>query len=199
MTPYWNMADDAKKCCAHCGTELTRKRNESPVDFRARRTCNFQCMGRWYAATRSRPAHERFWPNVRKCDDADACWEWLGRRDQKGYGRFGRGHLAHRFAFAFVNGPIPEGLEVCHRCDNPVCVRPSHLFLGTHTDNVRDSIAKGRAAFCRKTHCVNGHEMTLENSVPRHGRERGRRCRICMSASQRIRDMRRRQKARATV
>lgn len=74
---------------------------------------------------------------------SDECWIWTGPRVRGGYGRAGV-NLAHRLAWERANGPIPEGLFVLHRCDNPPCCNPSHLFLGTHDDNMRDRDAKGR-------------------------------------------------------
>lgn len=87
---------------------------------------------------------ERFWKKVER---SDSCWEWTGARDQKGYGALvwaGRVHGSHRIAWELTNGPITDGLHVLHRCDNPPCVRPDHLFLGTHRDNMRDRDRKGR-------------------------------------------------------
>lgn len=87
----------------------------------------------------------RFWSHV--ASRADGCWEWTGARGRAGYGYFSikdRRFFAHRLAFALVNGPIPPGLFVCHRCDNPPCCRPDHLFLGTTRDNVVDAMRKGR-------------------------------------------------------
>ena len=89
---------------------------------------------------------DRFWRKVQK---SDGCWRWTGKPNKKGYGRFGVNWmviLAHRFAWEATNGPIPDGLSVLHRCDNPICVRPDHLFLGTIADNNADMRAKGRAA-----------------------------------------------------
>lgn len=86
---------------------------------------------------------ERFWNKVEK---TESCWNWIASTDRK-YGHFlfqGKLIKAHRFSFMLENGEIPQGLDVCHHCDNPKCVRPSHLFLGTRSDNMRDMIAKGR-------------------------------------------------------
>lgn len=83
----------------------------------------------------------RFWPKVRK---ADGCWEWLGSKNSRGYGRIYGGGFAHRVAWTQAIGAIPNGMFVCHRCDNPSCVNPDHLFLGTQRDNMRDCKAKGR-------------------------------------------------------
>lgn len=77
------------------------------------------------------------------------CWVWDGWRLPSGYGtlRFGRRTvLAHRLAWVTWVGPIPAGMQVCHRCDNPPCINPAHLFVGTQTDNLLDMSAKGRQA-----------------------------------------------------
>ena len=90
-------------------------------------------------------ARERFWSKVKK---TEGCWLWMGARDPDGYGSFrvgSRGTHAHRIAYALKVGHIPPGLSVLHRCDNPPCVRPDHLFLGTQLDNVNDMAKKGRA------------------------------------------------------
>lgn len=95
------------------------------------------------------PAHKqhlptRFWIKVEK---TEGCWLWTGATIRDGYGTItidGRSVKAHRIAWELTYGPIPEGMLVCHRCDNPSCVRPDHLFLGTHADNVHDCIQKGR-------------------------------------------------------
>ena len=79
--------------------------------------------------------------------DLFSCWEWIGATGEKGYGIMkwdGRLQVASRIAWQIVRGIIPDGLCVCHRCDNPPCVRPSHLFLGTQSDNINDMVSKKR-------------------------------------------------------
>lgn len=124
----------------------------------------------------------RFWGRVNR---GDGCWEFRGGRTKKGYALFGhsaRRVYAHRFSYELSTGsPIPEGMLVCHKCDNPPCVRPDHLFVGTAGDNARDAVAKGRMHIprppARKTHCKRGHEFTPENTYE-YGMG-GRVCRAC--------------------
>lgn len=88
--------------------------------------------------------YEVFWANV---DTQGICWIWQGGRQDEGYGRVsvnGQFCYAHRVAWALCHGPVPEGLHVLHHCDQPACVRPSHLFVGTNLDNIADKLAKGR-------------------------------------------------------
>lgn len=89
---------------------------------------------------------QRFWSKVNR-GGPDECWEWRAARDKNGYGFFKLYPLmlkAHRVSWEYRHGPIPKGLFVLHRCDNPPCVNPAHLFLGTARDNSRDMFSKGR-------------------------------------------------------
>lgn len=86
---------------------------------------------------------------ARHTERTPGCWLWRGTIQTTGYGQIRVGqrgpvYLAHRLAWELANGPIPKGMLVLHHCDNPPCVRPDHLFLGTHRDNALDCIAKGR-------------------------------------------------------
>lgn len=91
-----------------------------------------------------------FWGKVEKTDE---CWLWRAAlKKPENYGFFtidGKLQYAHRYAWQSERGPIPQGLLVCHTCDNPTCVRVSHLFLGTHKDNVDDCVRKGRRTILR--------------------------------------------------
>lgn len=106
----------------------------------------------------------RFWEKVAKTTTPDGCWLWTSCRDYHGYGQIWCGRIgndgrrvgpahrkAHRVAWELANGPISAGLHVLHACDNPPCVRPSHLWLGTHADNAEDRKRKNRHIFGERT------------------------------------------------
>jgi hypothetical protein len=107
-----------------------------------------------------------FWSKVNRGTDDD-CWEWTGTRSPRwrGYGRVSsgphRGMLAHRLAYALAVGPIPEGLLVCHHCDNRPCCNPAHLFLGTEADNTQDCIKKGRFIYPPPVGAAHPHYSVL--------------------------------------
>jgi len=93
---------------------------------------------------RSKQWLSNFWSKVKK---TRGCWVWYAARNNMQYGQIflnGKVRYAHRISYEIANGPIRNGLWVLHSCDNPPCVNPNHLFLGTHTDNVQDCIRKGR-------------------------------------------------------
>jgi hypothetical protein len=132
-----------------------------------------------------RSAESRFWAKVQK---TDGCWLWTACVVRR-YGQFGVSSgvrmRAHRYSWELVHGAVPDGLWVLHRCDNPLCVNPEHLFLGDVGVNSRDMVAKGRSGMQQKTHCPKGHEYTEANTIRRSGYRRGRECRTCVNAAHR--------------
>lgn len=97
---------------------------------------------------------------------ARGCWEWQAFRGWKGYGQIaykGKNAAAHRVMYALTHGPIPDGYMVCHKCDNPPCCNPGHLWVGTMSDNALDSAKKGRAKEVKKTHCPRNHPLSGDN------------------------------------
>lgn len=99
-------------------------------------------MTDWSYRRGKRPLAERFWEKVAKAGP-DECWLWTGARNAKGYGKLGN-LTASRISWELAHERIPDGLFVCHHCDVPACVNPTHLFLGTHRDNMNDRTQKGR-------------------------------------------------------
>jgi hypothetical protein len=116
--------------CAHCGTQFTKAITNPPTNTRY---CSTSC---------------RFWAKVDKSAGDNGCWVWTAGKANFGYGEFvvggGEKIRAHRWAYEETHGKIPNGLYACHRCDNPACCNPKHLFLGTPQDNVLDMVSKGR-------------------------------------------------------
>lgn len=147
-----------------------------------------------------RPPCDRLWAKVPDMP-GDDCWLWTGATAHKGYGYIGIGSVVngtrrnihtHRLSYILCRGDIPRGLFVLHSCDTPACVNPSHLFLGTNSDNMQDCSAKGRLRGTAggvnnrsKTHCKRGHPFNAENTyVSAHGY---RYCRLCRRAYDRKR------------
>lgn len=117
---------------------------------------------------------DRFYERVVR---TDGCWEWTGYVDPGGYARFsidGNSKLAHRFSYEWHVGPIPDGMTVDHICFTTTCTRPNHLRLLSREENTR------RQRSAMKTHCVNGHEYTPENTYIRPSGGGVRDCRICI-------------------
>lgn len=131
------------KTCAECGAEFTRPYRLGFAQWEQRKVCGAACR----TARAKVPLRDRFWTHV-DTRGPDDCWVWTGATSNRGYGSVGgdQGKTvgSHRVAWELTNGPTD--LYVLHRCDNPPCCNPAHLFLGTHADNMADMSAKGRTA-----------------------------------------------------
>lgn len=118
-----------------------------------------------------------FWDKVKK--ESEGCWKWLGATDHHGYGQMrvnGHNVQAHRISWLIHNDVIPKGICILHRCDNPECTRPDHLYSGTLKDNSRDMIQKGRG----RGQFIRGQAGKSSTICKRgHLKEAGKNCRIC--------------------
>jgi HNH endonuclease len=130
---------------------------------------------------------ERFERHISFCPICD-CWLWDGSLNMYGYGKIkvdGKVWGAHRISFILHIGEMPDGMLVCHKCDNPSCVNPKHLFLGSPRDNTIDSVRKNRHANTKTISCPKGHRYTIENT--RIDRKGSRTCKICRCLGERLR------------
>lgn len=138
----------SKKYCIKCGNEYYKRFEDSKLQWEARIYCSMSCKNISEGLLRKIPIEERFWRFVSKGSE-DSCWEWIGTHDGNGYGHIMRETgkspaKAHRVSYEMHKGPIPKGLVVRHECDNPKCVNPKHLILGTQKDNVDDMVKRCR-------------------------------------------------------
>lgn len=124
--------------CGVCGKPIRINGRQA---FERRKYCGHVCYTQARAKAQPQRSVDAFWRNVNK---TEGCWEWkLKPSTEFGYCKFS-GELIHRYSWRITHGEIPDGLQVCHKCDNPKCCRPDHLFLGTQKDNVQDMMRKGR-------------------------------------------------------
>jgi hypothetical protein len=166
---------DVLRPCEQCGTEFyapIRKIRKGQARF-----CSKAC----FAVARIVPIEDRFWKYVDQSSQPDACWLWTGSVDENGYGHVGvDGHTvrSHRISWELAHGPVPDKMHVLHNCptgDDPACVNPAHLWLGTHTENMRDRSTKGHhpgTTHLEKFPCGDRHWAAMHPELVSRGENR---------------------------
>lgn len=144
-------SNESKLCECGCGRFTTLATQTNTAKGRIKGKPNRFCPGH---PGSNRTKEEGFWSHARK-DPAneDACWQWIGDTHPGGYGQFMHKRkliYGHRASYEIHYGPIPKGMQVCHKCDNPPCCNPRHLVLGTLQYNAKDRTDKGRTAHGEK-------------------------------------------------
>lgn len=136
-----------EKHCEQCGSLFQRDKRNTYAYFAQQRFCSSGCVGQYKsaAADAARPSMEDAF--YRWVDKGGDCWEWTGARDPQGYGVFcyaKKTYKAHRIAVQLDGRSFRKGEYACHHCDNPGCVNPDHIYVGTPKDNMRDALERGR-------------------------------------------------------
>jgi hypothetical protein len=145
------------KICEYCGDIIFRKKNDRSSHWEKRKYCNYSCS----TTQRNRNKDPFHLDPVSRCKflltrtktNEKGCLIWLGSKNKQGYGSAivsGKVRRVHRVIYEYLVCDVPENMDVCHSCDNPSCINPEHLFLGTVSDNMQDMLRKGRAKFWGK-------------------------------------------------
>jgi hypothetical protein len=135
--------------CIICNKEF--KAYKCDIDRGNKKFCSRSCAGKESYKNKScfqwKTPEERFFSYILKGNDSNSCWTWTGLKNKAGYGRLRMEYsdkTAHRYSWELHNGKIPKGKIICHKCDNPTCVNPNHLYAGTHKDNAQDRENRNR-------------------------------------------------------
>lgn len=135
------------KDCPYCGKPIFRKDSTCDAAWERQTYCSHSCAAKDKIPFCDDPIARCKYILTKTIETEKGCLEWKGSKNQSGYGLIGiQGSLwqTHRAVYHFLVGEIPEGLFICHKCDNPSCINPEHLFVGTRQDNNRDAVNKGR-------------------------------------------------------
>ncbi len=159
-----------KKHCAKCGVEIHEKVRHSEAEWNAKLFCSVVCRNK------SRLYVVSIFERIKRFQIVEnGCWKWNGAKDPNGYGIISNrngSHLspekAHRVSYEAAFGEIPKGMNVCHRCDNPECTNPAHLFLGSQKDNMKDCAKKGRVNKVSYNNLVPGKQKHRGAGVPKN-------------------------------
>lgn len=157
--------------CARCKKEFISSPSHK------RKFCSRMC----HFIDRTKPIKERFWSKVQK---TESCWLWIGTKNRYGYGTIlhqGSRRLAHRLAYELSGNVIPQGMNLLHTCDNPPCINPEHLRVGTQLDNVRDMYEKGRGNKKRTGQITKRQWLEILNFYDH-------KCALCQSRSDLVKD-----------
>lgn len=152
-----------EKSCFTCGNIFTERLEDSDNQWQIKQYCSQSCNGK--SPKRKVSIFERL---KRYQIKKEGCWAWSGCTDNRGYGtlsnRKGKNfspEKAHRVSYEFYKGNIPDGMSICHSCDNPECTNPDHLWVGTHKENMQDCGRKGRVNQISKNNLTFNHEKAL--------------------------------------
>jgi HNH endonuclease len=142
-------------CMCNCGRRTLLAKHDDVKTGQVKGKPRRFCTGHRFVFKECVPLKKRFWAKVNKLPGNNSCWLWTASKDTFGYGQIcvkGEMFSSHRVSFEMSRGKIPDGAQVLHKCDNPSCIRPKHLFLGNDAINSKDRVAKGRQAKGEKIH-----------------------------------------------
>lgn len=140
LTVLTYVGDRKSECICDCGNKKII--SESNLQSGNIKSCG--CLRSIHRKNYDEDMKQKLFSKIKQVND---CWEWQGSLHRQGYGNFpykNSGQLAHRVSWILFNGEIPSGMNICHKCDNPPCVNPDHLFVGSYQDNINDMFRKGR-------------------------------------------------------